>query len=276
MMNLIINTAKNDERIRAVILNGSRANDFVPKDIYQDFDIVYLVTDFQYFIENKNWIDIFGDRIMLEMPSYKDLEVNDYNGRFNYQMLFIDGNRIDLTFVSVDKINDVVKEDKMGRILLDKDKRLIEVHYDNGKIFFITKPTKKDFEDKCNSFWWITQNVAKGIKRKELSYAMNMLNLTRDNLDDMTSWYIGMHNDYKVSSGKLGKYFEKYLDCILWKKYVSTFPIGEYESIWASLFSASELFRQLAISIADSYSYDYPYQDDNLMIEYLNRLRVSE
>jgi len=56
MMDLIINTAKNDERIRAVILNGSRANDYIPSDQYQDYDIIYFVThsDFQYFVKNKS------------------------------------------------------------------------------------------------------------------------------------------------------------------------------------------------------------------------------
>ena len=130
MMDLIINIAKNDERIRAVVINGSRADDFVLyKDNYQDYDIVYLVTEFQYFVDNRNWIDVFGERIMLEMPAYKDYEPSDYNGYFNYQMLFTDGNRIDLTFASVDKVCELA-EDEVGRVLLDKDNRFIDVEYD--------------------------------------------------------------------------------------------------------------------------------------------------
>ena len=45
MLTLILNTAHADERIRAVIMNGSRANPAAPKDCFQDFDIVYVVTD---------------------------------------------------------------------------------------------------------------------------------------------------------------------------------------------------------------------------------------
>jgi len=273
MINLIINTAKNDERIRAVILNGSRANDFAPKDNFMDYDIIYLVTDFQYFADSKSWLDIFGERIMLEMPTYKDFEPSEYNNQFNYQMLFTDGNRIDLIFASFEKINELYENDKMGKVLLDKDNLAGNLSYDNGKIFFIKKPTKKEFEDKCNSFWWVTQNVAKGIKRKELPYAMSMLNITREYLDDMVSWYIGMCNGYNVSSGKMGKYFEKYLDSGLWEEYVSTFPVGDYDAIWASLYSACELFRKLAVKIADTYLYAYPYQDDRLMSGYLSKLR---
>ena len=276
MMDLIINTAKNDDRIRAVVLNGSRADDFILyKDKYQDYDIVYLVTDFQYFVDNKNWIDIFGERIMLEMPTYKDVEPSNYDGYFNYQMLFTDGTRIDLTFASVDNASDF-GEDDVGRVILDKDNIFVNAEFDNGTQYFVNMPSKKDFENKCNTFWWSTQNIAKGIKRKELPYVMKMFNWVRDNLDDMISWYIGMCHDYKVSSGKMGRYFEKYLDNSLWEKYMSTYPSGEYDAIWSSLFSMCDLFKQLAIKIADEYSYDYPHQDDKLMTGHLNRLRNNQ
>ena len=42
---LILDYAWKDDRIRGVILNGSRANPTAPLDRFRDFDIVYLVTD---------------------------------------------------------------------------------------------------------------------------------------------------------------------------------------------------------------------------------------
>ncbi|MDP3177964.1 MAG: aminoglycoside 6-adenylyltransferase, partial [Spirochaetaceae bacterium] len=45
MLDLILDTAKGDERVRAVVMNGSRADPEAPRDILQDFDIVYLVVD---------------------------------------------------------------------------------------------------------------------------------------------------------------------------------------------------------------------------------------
>ncbi|HGC6642695.1 TPA: aminoglycoside 6-adenylyltransferase, partial [Streptococcus agalactiae] len=43
--NLVLNIANRDKRIEAVLLNGSRANPNVPKDDFQDYDIVF-VTNF--------------------------------------------------------------------------------------------------------------------------------------------------------------------------------------------------------------------------------------
>lgn len=40
MLDLIIQTANEDDRVLAVMMNGSRADVHVKKDIYQDYDIV--------------------------------------------------------------------------------------------------------------------------------------------------------------------------------------------------------------------------------------------
>ena len=68
MLALIIETAKQDERIRAVIMNGSRTNPNARKDIFQDFDIVYLVTDVTPFTYAYGWIQRFGQLMILQMP----------------------------------------------------------------------------------------------------------------------------------------------------------------------------------------------------------------
>ena len=47
-------------------MNGSRTNVKAPKDIFQDYDIVYVVTETASFIEDDHWIDVFGDLIILQ------------------------------------------------------------------------------------------------------------------------------------------------------------------------------------------------------------------
>jgi len=52
MYKIILDFANQDKRVRAVALNGSRANDEIKKDKFQDYDIVYIVDDEDYFIKN--------------------------------------------------------------------------------------------------------------------------------------------------------------------------------------------------------------------------------
>jgi aminoglycoside 6-adenylyltransferase len=67
VITLILNVANTDDRIRAVLLNGSRANPGATKDIFQDFDIIYIVTKIDTFLKSHSWIDVFGERLILQL-----------------------------------------------------------------------------------------------------------------------------------------------------------------------------------------------------------------
>jgi len=269
MMALILKTAQADERVRAVVLNGSRADSLVPRDKYQDYDIVYFVRELEPFICNMDFIAVFGERIILEMPAYKDFAPDAYGGRFNYQMLFTDGNRIDLTFAALTHMQEALRDDRMGRVLLDKDGLLANHTFSDGEYYFVKPFTTRAFENACNGFWWVVQNVAKGLARQELPCAMQMLTIAREDLDKLVSWHIGRAHDFKVNTGKMGKYFEKHLAPQLWARYKSCFPTLDAENIWAALFAACGLFRTLGTQIAAACGYEYPQNDDDGMTAYL-------
>ena len=94
MFDLILDVARRDERIRAVILNGSRANPNAPRDIFQDYDIVYVVTELASFKQDPDWIDCFGERMILQLPDEMlDPPPGDEEG-YAYLMQFADGSRI--------------------------------------------------------------------------------------------------------------------------------------------------------------------------------------
>ena len=97
MMDLILGVAIPDEKIRAVRMEGSRANPAVPRDRYQDYDISFYVVDITQYYNNPTWvIEKFGKPLIMQMP--EAMRGADGGGHFNYQMIFPDGNRIDLIF----------------------------------------------------------------------------------------------------------------------------------------------------------------------------------
>ena len=120
MLDLILDTARSDERIRAVIMNGSRANPNAPRDIFQDFDIVYVVTDVAPFKNNYEWIERFGELMILQEPEDMGEKLPRDDGWFSYLMQFSDGNRIDLGILPLTKLDKIV-EDSLSLLLLDKD-----------------------------------------------------------------------------------------------------------------------------------------------------------
>ncbi|MGG4166483.1 aminoglycoside 6-adenylyltransferase [Rossellomorea vietnamensis] len=96
-MDTILNLAEKDERIRAVYMNGSRTNPNVKKEIFQDYDIVYVVKETKPFIEDEGWIDNFGEIAIFQEPDNNSsnfgMETN-FGQSYGYLMLFKDGNRV--------------------------------------------------------------------------------------------------------------------------------------------------------------------------------------
>ncbi|MBD5129780.1 MAG: aminoglycoside 6-adenylyltransferase [Ruminococcaceae bacterium] len=271
MLDLIINTAKEDDRILGVMMNGSRADVHVEKDIYRDYDIVYFVKDVAPFWNNTAWLEEkFGKIAVLQTPETGTLLPPDNNGDFVFLTIFEDGNRIDLSITSSPYIDD----GEPAIVLLDKTGELSGIK-PRDDFWFVKLPTEKLFRDCCNEFWWCLNNVAKGIARDELPYAMEMFNhYVRDMLNQMTDWYIGVNHDFKVSAGKMGKNYKRYLPEELYKMYAATYSDSGYAHLWTAVFTGCELFRTMAKSVAERFGYVYNISEDENMTEYM--LKVKE
>ncbi len=277
MMNLILNFAQKDERVRAVYMNGSRTNTKVPKDIFQDYDIVYVVTETESFINEKTWINTFGNLIMMQEPDKNNFGEEadfDFTTSYGFLMLFTDGNRIDLRIQTKEIMLTEFGKDKLILPLLDKDRILPVAACPSDTDYHVKMPSKDEYDSYTNNFWWCLQNVAKGIWRDELPYAKLMFEYTiREALDKMVAWWIGIQHNFQVSTGKLGKYFKKYHPERYWKMYKETYSNADYTNIWESIFVTCELFRILAQDVAVHFNFTYPTDDDRNMIKYLKHIR---
>lgn len=272
MLDLIINTARNDDRVRAVIMNGSRVNPNAPRDFFQDYDVIYLVTEKEYFLVDPTWIKVFGELMILQLPddmSDPPPEGKDYYG---YLMQFADGNRIDLSLFPVSKLAEL-EEDSLTLTLLDKDGILPQFDPPNDSGYLPKPPTSKAFFDCTNEFWWVSPYVAKGLWRHEIIYAKHMLDLyLREQLMKMLDWYVGMRTSFQKSPGKMGKYLEKYLEPDLWQLLLKTYSDYDYDHTWDALFSMGDLFRRIVIPVAEHFGFDYPLGDDERVSAHLRHV----
>lgn len=276
MLDLILNVAKSDERIRAVGMNASRTNPNAPKDVFQDYDIVYLVTDVGSFIQDPDWVNVFGDRIVMQKPEEMKLVPPAMDGFYPYLMLFTDGNRIDLTLCPIDKKDDWNGGDRLAVVLLDKDQSLPQLAEPTDQGYWVQQPTAKLFADCCNEFWWVSPYVAKGLWRQEILYALDHLNIIREMLVKMLEWQAGVLTGFSVSTGKNGKYLKGYIPESSWEQLLATYSKGQYEDAWNALFTMTDLFRSTAQEVAAKFGFAYPNQDDRRVMAYLKRVRTLE
>jgi aminoglycoside 6-adenylyltransferase len=273
ILELILSTAKNDDRIRAVIMNGSRTNPNAPRDIFQDFDILYLVTEVAPFTDDHTWIHRFGELMILQMPEAMQDPPPENDGSFAYLMQFADGNRIDLTLFPVAKL-DALENDSLSILLLDKDGLLQPFAPPNDSDYLPRPPTAQAFSDCCNEFWWMCPGVAKGLWREEITYAKHSFDgFVRPQLMKMLTWYVGMNTQFSRSPGKYGKYLKQYLEPELWDMLEKTYSDAGYESTWEALSTMCNLFRITAIRVAEHDSFEYPYGDDERVSTHVQYVR---
>ena len=161
ILGLILETAKKLQ-VDSVALSGSRTNDQVQKDEFQDYDVVYIVDDLTNLTIDLSWLDSFGTRIIEQH--------NVLGNRRLYLMLFEDGNRIDLTLCPKEHIQEWVDSEAGYTVLID-EKGLFESYSQNLERYWTSPASETDFEKSCNEFWWVSAYVVKGICRKQVIYA---------------------------------------------------------------------------------------------------------
>ncbi|HEX3767302.1 MAG TPA: aminoglycoside 6-adenylyltransferase, partial [Puia sp.] len=144
---IIVDKAKTDGRIRAVLLNGSRANQKLTPDALQDFDIVYIVLQIDTFIADNNWTSIFGEKVIWQLPDEMELSDSDEkkSHSFHYLMLFKDGNRIDLTLFPMERFEMDFIPDSLTVVWLDKDHLFENIQPASDADYHIPKPSGKEF-----------------------------------------------------------------------------------------------------------------------------------
>ncbi len=273
IFDLILTTARQDDRIRAVILNGSRANPNISPDPFQDFDVVYIVTKLKPFVENPGWIEVFGELMILQTPDLMGDPPSENDGTFTYLMQFIDGNRIDLTLVPRDQVEEM-PEDSLSILLLDKDNHFPPFPPPSEASYFPKPPTAKAFADCCNEFWWVAPYVAKGLWRGQLRLAHQYLEaILRVQLMKMLIWTFGLRTRFGQNPGKAGANFPKMFSAERMSRLNNTYTTVEEEHIWDALMTMTALFQETARDVAEYFNFPYPDQEDARVSAFLAHIR---
>ena len=258
ILDILIKIAKN-LKVKAVAMSGSRACPKAPKDEFQDYDVVYIVDDFDNLTSDLSWLDQFGKRII-------EQEVTLGHRRL-YLMLFEDGNRIDLTLCPTEHIQEWVDSEAGFNVLEDK-KGLFESYSPSPERFWTNPASALDFEKTCNEFCWVSAYVVKGICRNQLVYATDHLyGICQQELLKVLAWQVASDRG-AVDIGKNYKYLFQYLPAEKEKEFSYLLDFSSIDKITQSLLATMQLFHQEAQSLAQKMGFDYDKEVAEKMIEY--------
>lgn len=266
-----------DNRILALYMNGSRVNPNVIQDNFQDYDVVFVVIETFPFINDKQWINNFGNPLYFQLPDENPNFPNDKENFYGYLVQFDDGVRLDIHIETLQHALENIKKDSLCKILIDKNNYLPKIPESSDKDYWVKKPTQEQFLACCNEFWWCTNNLAKGLARKEILYVQDMANfVVRKELEKMLSWKVGIKTDFKVSVGKSAKYISKYLDKEIYENYLKTFFTCDIEAAWKSIFLMCDLFEKISVEVSSFLQYKYNKTECKNAKNYLEKIFALE
>ena len=267
MLDVILKTAKTLQ-VAAVAMSGSRTDTKAPKDEFQDYDVVYVVDDFDNLTSDLSWLDYFGKRIIEQEV------VLDH--RRLYLMLFEDGNRIDLTLCPKEHIKEWV-DSEAGFTVLEDPEHLFEPYSQNLERYWTSPASAIEFEKVCNEFWWVSAYVVKGICRKQVIYATDHLyGICQQEFLKILAWQVASARG-RVDIGKNYKYLFNYLPAEKEKELSNLLDFSSIEKITQSLLTTMELFHQESQFLANKMGFDYDMEVAEKMIEYAEeRLETNE
>lgn len=275
MFALLRDFALSDERIRAMWLNGSRANPDADKDIFMDYDVVCAVTDLAPFADATDFLQRFGEIAVMQEPNappYCDVKSRE---RCVYLMQFADINRIDLGFVPMETAFAEYGKDSQTLLLLDKDGVLPAIPPPSDRDYRVKRPTAQEFAACLGEFRWVAPYVAKGIKRGEPTYAQAQMNdCVRPELLKMLSWQAALASDFQISTGKCGKYLRRYLSQEDYETLLSTYSGADAEEMWNALFAAFGLFMRSARIVAEALGFDDERQMSQTSLDLIHKMKT--
>ena len=258
MLDVILKTAETLQ-VEAVAMSGSRTNQKVQTDEFQDYDVVYIVDDLDNLTSNLSWLDQFGNRLIEQY--------NVLGNRRLYLMLFEDGNRIDLTLCPTEYIQEWV-DSEAGFTVLEDKKGLFEPYFPSPQRFWASPASAIEFEKTCNEFWWVSTYVVKGICRKQVIYATDHLyGICQQELLKILAWQVASDGG-TVDIGKNYKYLFNYLPAEKEKEFSNLLDFSSLEKITQTLFATMQLFHQEAQILAPKMGFDYDNEMAEKMIQY--------
>ena len=258
MLRLIIQTAENLQ-VEAVAMSGSRTDTKVPKDEFQDYDVVYVVDDLDNLTSDLSWLNQFGNRLIEQH--------NIVGHRHLYLMLFEDGNRIDLTLCPKEYIQEWVDSEANFEVIKD-DKGLFESYLPSPKRYWSCPPTEEEFAASCNEFWWVSAYVVKAIRRNQLIYATDHLyGICQQEILKVLAWHVTSDRG-AVDIGKNYKYLFHYLPAEKEKVFSALLDLSSIEKVGQSLFATMKLFDGEAQELAQKMGFTYDKEVAEKMISY--------
>ena len=278
----LIQWAEQWDAIRAMLLTSTRAVPVpnAPVDNFSDYDVLLFVEDIRPFHEDRSWLGHFGEVLVAYWdPIYRDPDFG--LEKFGNVTQYADGLKIDFTLCPVEMLRKIVQApalpaelDAGYRILLDKDNLTEGIKSPTYKAYIPVPPTNEVYQTMINDFFSDAPYVAKCLLRGELLPVKWCLDYDMKHvyLRPMLEWLMGLHHNWSLPTGWLGKGLKKKLPPEIWSQLEACYAGANIADNWQALFRTMALFRRVATEVGKGLGYEYPHDLDQRVTAFVEKM----
>jgi aminoglycoside 6-adenylyltransferase len=281
LIHKLIHWAERRGSIRAMLLTSTRAVPNAPLDEFSDYDVLLIVEDIHPFYEQRGWLEDFGEVLVVYWdPIYSDPDFGFE--KFGNVTQYADGLKIDFTLQPVEWLKKVLAApglpaelDAGYLVLLNKDHLTDGMQPPTYRAYIPVPPTNEVYQTTINDFFSDAPYVAKCLLRGELLPVKWCLDYDMKHvyLRPMLEWLMGLHHNWSLPTGWLGKGLKKELPPELWSQLEDTYAGADPDENWEALFRTMALFRRVAMEVGDGLGYSYPLDLDRRVTDFVRGMK---
>lgn len=289
--------------VRAALIVGSRAREDRPADEWSDLDVILIVAEPERYLNRTDWMENIGT------PWITFIERTGTGDEKEHRVLFEGGLDVDFIPLPAKKIQSLARllqaRERFPQILkllphsLSKEvaqgivafsdvaRRGVKVLVDKDGIAepllsAITgapapsPPTRDEFLNLVNDFWYHTVWTAKKLRRGELWTAKGCSDsYMKWQLLQMVEWHTRAKNSFEYDTWHGGRFLEKWADPRIVEDLRDAFAHYDEDDLWRGLLTTMDLFRWVAIETAELLGHAYPSSADEHATELVKDLSAG-
>jgi aminoglycoside 6-adenylyltransferase len=258
------------EDIRLMVIIGSRARTDRPVDLWSDLDLIVVTTNTDAYLSDEEWLKELGQA---HITFLEGTAVGEFVER---RVLFEGGLDVDFVPLPLDYIEKGWPEEILGvfgrgfKVIVDKDGltgSLPHVAATVEKEVF-QPPTEAQYLHLVNDFLYHAVWVAKKLGRGEVWTAKSCCDgMMKRQLLALTEWHAHLTSSDEVDTWHGGRFLEQWADPRMVAGLANAFAHYDRDDVWRALKGTQEVFRTLAVEVAEKLNYTYPMAADVYVAE---------
>lgn len=271
----IVNWARSEDAIRAVVITGSLARFDGSTDEFSDLDAQIITTDIGRYTADDSWLDDLGE-VWIRFPLYEDQP---------YRLVwFAGGVKVDFQFITVESVRAIARAGQLSDeylrgywVALDKDGLYRDLPPSPRVFPQPPPPSREQLQALINEFWFEAIHVAQFIRRREF-WVVKFRDWTmKSNLLQLLEWQARAARGGDVNTWLLGKRMCDWTDDATFAAVSAIWSRWDAGELWRSLLTQIALFRRLSRELADALKYDIAADTSHDDIEnYIRQLRDED